>query len=76
MDVVRDGGADRLGRCLANMPNTQTAARIAVESLGQRTSYLERALNPGLPLEACRTADNGAQWTYDKILELPGAAEA
>ena len=34
---------------------------IAVESLGQRTSYLERALDPGLSLEACRRADNGAQ---------------
>ena len=76
MEVVRDGGADRLARCLANMPDKQAAALIAIESLGQRTSYLERALDMRLSLEACRRADNGAQWAYEKILELPGAEEA
>ena len=76
MEVVRGGGADRLVRCLANMPDKQAAALIAVESLGQRTSYLERALDPGPPPEACKRADNGAQRAYEKILELPGAAEA
>ena len=29
-----------------------------------------------MSLEACRRADNGAQWAYEKILELPGAAGA
>ena len=33
IEVVRDGGADRLPRCLANMPE-QAVALIAVESLG------------------------------------------
>ena len=74
MEVVRDGGADRLARCLANMPDKQAAALIAIESLG--TSYLERALDMRLSLNACRRADNGAQWAYEKILELPGAEEA
>ena len=37
----------------------------AIESLGQRTSYLERALNTGVSLEASRRADNGAQWAYE-----------
>ena len=54
----------------------QTTALIAVESLGKGTIYLERAPDPGLSLEACKKADNGAQWAYEKILELPGAAEA
>ena len=76
MEVVRDGGADRLARCLAHMPDKQAAALIAIESLGQRASYLERALDTRLSLEACRRADNGAQWAYEKILELPGAEEA
>ena len=58
------------------MPDKQGAALIAIETLGQRKSYLERALDTGLSLEACRTADNGAQWAYETILELPGAAEA
>ena len=44
MEVVRDEGADRLARCLANMPDKQAAALIAIESLGQRTSYLESCL--------------------------------
>ena len=30
MEVVRDGGADRLARCLASMPNKQGAALIAI----------------------------------------------
>ena len=76
MGVVRDGGADHLARCLANMPDKQAAALIAIESLGQRTSYLERALGTRLSLEACTRADNGAQWAHEKILELPGAEEA
>ncbi|CAM9984463.1 unnamed protein product [Laminaria digitata] len=48
MEVVRDRGANRLARCLANIPDKQAAPLIAVESLGQRTSYLARALDPGL----------------------------
>ena len=76
MEVVRDRRTDRLARCLANIPDKQVAALIAIESLGQRTSYLERALDTRLSLEACRRADNGPQWAYEKILELPGAEEA
>ena len=75
-EVVRDGGADRLSRCLTSMPDKQAPALVAIESLGQRTSYLERALDTGLSLEACRRADNGSQWAYENILELPRAAEA
>ena len=66
MEVVRGGGADHLARCLANIPDKQAAALITVESLGLRTSYLERALDPRLSLEACKKGDNGAQWAYKK----------
>ena len=76
IEVVRGGGAGRFARCLASMPDKRAAALIAVESLGRRTSYLGRALVPGLSLEACKRADNGAQWAYVEILELRGAAEA
>ena len=61
MEVVRDGGADPLARCLASMLDKQAMAHIAIGPLGQRTSYLERVLDTGLSLEACRRADNGAQ---------------
>ena len=30
LEVVRDGGADRLARCFANMPDKQAAALIAM----------------------------------------------
>ena len=40
MGVMKDGGADRLAPCLANMPGMQAAAPITINSLGQRTSYL------------------------------------
>ena len=38
LGVGRDGGADRLAFCLANMPDKNAAALIAIEPLGQRTS--------------------------------------
>ena len=65
LEVVRDGGADRLERCLVIMPDEQAMALIAIESLGERTSYLERVLDTGLFLEACRRVDNGAQREYE-----------
>ena len=34
MEVMRDGDADHLARCLANMPDKQAGAHIAIESLG------------------------------------------
>ena len=74
-EVVKDGGGDRLARCLANMPDKPAAALIVTESLGQRISYLERALDTGLSLEAYKRADNGAQWACEKIIELTGATE-
>ena len=52
MAVVMGGGAECLARCLANVPDKNAAALVAVESLEQRTSYLESALGPGLSLEA------------------------
>ena len=58
MEVVRDGGADHLARCLASMPDKQSVVLIAIESLGKRASYLERALDTGLPLEACKRAED------------------
>lgn len=70
-EVVKYGGQDRLARCLANMPDKRSAALVAIESLGQRTSYLERALDTGLPLEACSRADNEAPWAYEKMFEHP-----
>ena len=51
MEVVRDGGADRLARCLANMPDKQATALIVITPLRQRTSHLERYLDTRLSLQ-------------------------
>ena len=61
MVVVWDGGADSLASCLANLPDLASGGLVAIESLGQRTSYPKRAPDTGLSLEACRRANNGAQ---------------
>lgn len=76
IEIEKDGGSDRISRCCANMPDKQAVAFIYIEYLGHRTGCLERALDTEPSLEACRRADTWEQWTYDKILELPGSAEA
>ena len=50
MEVVGVGGTDHLARCPVSMPGKQAASLIAIESLEQRTRYLERALDTGLSL--------------------------
>ena len=54
LGVVSRGSADRLVRCLAIMPIKQAVALTVIESLGQTSTYLERALGTGLSLEAHR----------------------
>ena len=58
------------------MPDKQATALIAIESLGQKTDDLERALDTGLSLEACRMADHGAQWAHKEFFNPPGVGEA
>ena len=66
IEVVRDGGADHLARCFSNIPDKKAVALVTIESLEQRTTHLEWALDTGLYLEACRRVDNWAQWAYEK----------
>lgn len=78
-EVVKGGGPDRPARrprCPANTPVNQAAALIAIESQGPRKSYIGRALDTGLSLEACRRADKRVQWAHKKILQQAGAAVA
>lgn len=77
MGVVKDGGAPPpLARCLANMPDRQVEALIAIQFVKKRTSYVEIALETELFLEACKRQDNGTQRPDGKTLELSGAAGA
>ena len=57
------------------MPDKQAATFIVIQSLRQRNGYLQRAVDTELSLEACRRADNGAQYAYEKMLKLLGEAE-
>ena len=74
-EIVRHGGAEQLARLLSRMPDKQSANLIATGSMVQRTSYLERVMEPELSLAACPKADGNALWMLEKLLDLPGAAE-
>ena len=69
LGTVPGGGADCLGRCLADK---QSAAFVATESLEQRMRYLERIMGTGTFLEECHT---GAPWVYEHILETSRSRE-
>ena len=60
MEVVKDGGVDRLACCLASLPNMLP----------------RKGLDTRPPLETYKREDDGAQQAYEKIFELPSAAEA
>ncbi len=75
MEIVRNGGAEQLARMLSRMPDKQSANLIATGSMVQRTSYLERVMDPELSLAACQRAYGNALWMLEKLLDLPGAAE-
>ena len=75
MEIVRNGGAEQLARMLSRMPDKQSANLIAIGSMVQRTSYLERVMDPKLSLAACKKADGNVLWMLEKLLDLPGAAE-
>ena len=72
LEVVRDIGADRLARCLANIPDKQAAVLIAIESLGQRTSYLEGSEHGALP----RSMQKGRQWGAVSVRKNPRATRS
>ena len=75
LEIVRDGGAEQLARILPRMPDKQSANLIATSSMVQRTSYIERVMDPELSLPACQRADTSAMWMLERLLELPGTAD-
>lgn len=63
---MEGGGADRVGLCLANIPDKQAAALIVNKiPLDQIKLHMEKARDTRLSLEACRNADNGAHSAYE-----------
>eukprot|EP00904_Undaria_pinnatifida_P013228 jgi/Undpi1/9035/HiC_scaffold_26.g11495.m1 len=75
MEIVRNGAAEQLARMMSRMPDKQSANLIATGSMVQRTSYLERVMDPELSLAACKKADGNALWMLEKLLDLPDVAE-
>ncbi|CAN0328772.1 unnamed protein product, partial [Scytosiphon promiscuus] len=75
VEIVRDGGAEQLARILPRMPDKQSANLIATSSMVQRTSYIERVMDPELSLPACQRADTSAMWMLERLLEIPGTAD-
>ena len=60
MEIVRNGGVEQLARMLSRMLDKQSANLIATGSMIQRTSYLERVMDPELLLAACKKSDGNA----------------
>lgn len=52
MEIIENDGAEQLARMLPCMPDKQLANLIANGSMVQRTTYIERVMDPGLSLSA------------------------
>ena len=57
LEIVRDGGAEQLAHILPRIPDKQLVNLIATSSMVQRTSYIERIMDPELSLPACQRTD-------------------
>ena len=57
------------------MPDKQSANLIATSSMVQRTSYIDRVMDPELSLTVCQRADTSAMRMLERFLELPGTAD-
>ena len=75
IEIVQNGGAEQFARMLSRMPDEQSVNLIATGSVVQRTSYLERVMDPELSLAACKIADGNTWWMMETLLNFSGAAE-
>ena len=74
-EIVQNGGEEQLARMLPRMPDKQAANLMATGSMVQRTSYIERVMDPELSLPACLKIDGNAMWMLEKLHDLPGAQQ-
>ena len=70
MEVVKNGGAEQLARMLPHMPDEQSANLVATGSMVQRTTGIERVMDPELSLPACQKAGNSPMWMLESLLDL------
>ena len=69
-DVINKGGAGKLARLLARMPDKQVAHLITSMSLVQRSAYIERGIDHTLVSGACARLDILVMWVLESGMGL------
>ncbi|CAM9850142.1 unnamed protein product, partial [Hapterophycus canaliculatus] len=70
MKKITEGGADKLARVLACMPDKQVAHLITSQSLSQRSGYIERGIDHKRTRKACERLDNDVMWVLEASMGL------
>ena len=58
MNKITEGGAEKLARMLARMPDKQVAHLVTAQSFTLRSAYLERGIDHKRARKACERLDN------------------
>ena len=70
MKKIVEGGADKLARMLARMPDKQVAHLVTAQSLTQRSGYIERGIDHKRARSACERLDNDVMWVLESSMGL------
>lgn len=70
MTKITEGGADKLARMLARMPDKQVAHLVTSQSLTQRSGYIERGIDHKRARKACERLDNDVMWLLESSMGL------
>ena len=65
-----EGGADKLARMLARMPDEQVAHLVTAQSLTQRSGYIERGIDHKRARRACERLDSDVMWVLESSMGL------
>ena len=70
MKKIIEGGADKLARMLARMPDKQVAHLVTAQSLTQRSGYIEKGIDHERTRKACERLDNDVMWVLESSIGL------
>ena len=70
MNKITEGGAEKLARMLARMPDKQVAQLVTAQSLTQRSAYLKRGIDHKRAKKACERLDNDVMWVLESSTGL------
>lgn len=70
MKKITEGGADKLARMLAHIPDKQVAHLVTAQSLTQRSGYFERGIDHKRSRKACERLDNDVMWVLESSMGL------